>query len=222
MSRTVRLAILMMLPLGALATPAAAQFPPPGQPLYACVRLSQGGAEGQLTRIVTSPQQCKNNEIPITWNVAGVTGPTGAVGPTGATGPAGTPGATGATGADGATGLQGMQGSIGPTGATGAIGPTGPAGTSNLFGTDTSMALASRGRECTLGEVILSAGVRGVGTPADGRLLPISQHTALFALIGTIYGGDGVSTFALPDLRAAAPNGLTYTICWEGIFPSLQ
>jgi microcystin-dependent protein len=37
--------------------------------------------------------------------------------------------------------------------------------------------------------------------PADGRLLPISQNSALFALIGTTYGGDGQTTFALPDLR---------------------
>jgi microcystin-dependent protein len=35
----------------------------------------------------------------------------------------------------------------------------------------------------------------------DGQLLPISQNTAVFALIGTIYGGDGETTFALPDLR---------------------
>eukprot|EP00353_Schmidingerella_taraikaensis_P002438 CAMPEP_0185597844 /NCGR_PEP_ID=MMETSP0434-20130131/81619_1 /TAXON_ID=626734 ORGANISM="Favella taraikaensis, Strain Fe Narragansett Bay" /NCGR_SAMPLE_ID=MMETSP0434 /ASSEMBLY_ACC=CAM_ASM_000379 /LENGTH=184 /DNA_ID=CAMNT_0028226667 /DNA_START=113 /DNA_END=667 /DNA_ORIENTATION=+ len=35
----------------------------------------------------------------------------------------------------------------------------------------------------------------------DGQLLPISQNTALFSLIGTIYGGDGRTTFALPDLR---------------------
>jgi len=35
----------------------------------------------------------------------------------------------------------------------------------------------------------------------DGRLLSISQNEALFALLGTIYGGDGQSTFALPDLR---------------------
>jgi len=34
-----------------------------------------------------------------------------------------------------------------------------------------------------------------------GQLLPIAQHTALFALIGTMYGGDGRTTFALPDLR---------------------
>ena len=35
----------------------------------------------------------------------------------------------------------------------------------------------------------------------DGRLLPISQNTALFSLLGTQYGGDGKSTFALPDMR---------------------
>ncbi len=35
----------------------------------------------------------------------------------------------------------------------------------------------------------------------DGQLLPISQNTALFSLLGTIYGGDGQTTFALPDLR---------------------
>jgi len=42
---------------------------------------------------------------------------------------------------------------------------------------------------------------------ADGRLLPISQHTALFSLLGTIYGGDGRTTFALPDLRGATVMG---------------
>lgn len=36
----------------------------------------------------------------------------------------------------------------------------------------------------------------------DGRLLPVNQHPALFALLGFTYGGDGRSTFALPDLRA--------------------
>jgi microcystin-dependent protein len=36
----------------------------------------------------------------------------------------------------------------------------------------------------------------------NGQLLPISQNQALFALLGTQYGGDGVQTFALPDLRS--------------------
>ena len=38
----------------------------------------------------------------------------------------------------------------------------------------------------------------------NGQLLPISQNTALFSLLGTYYGGDGKSTFALPDLQGAA------------------
>ncbi len=39
----------------------------------------------------------------------------------------------------------------------------------------------------------------------DGSLLPISQYDALFSLIGTTFGGDGQTTFALPDLRGRAP-----------------
>lgn len=39
----------------------------------------------------------------------------------------------------------------------------------------------------------------------DGQLLPISQNTALFSLLGTMYGGDGKSTFALPDMQGNAP-----------------
>jgi microcystin-dependent protein len=40
---------------------------------------------------------------------------------------------------------------------------------------------------------------------ADGQILSIAQNTALFALLGTNYGGDGQTTFALPDLRGRAP-----------------
>ena len=39
----------------------------------------------------------------------------------------------------------------------------------------------------------------------DGQLIPISQNTALFALLGTIYGGNGQTTFALPNLQDRAP-----------------
>src|SRR5687768_828899 len=39
----------------------------------------------------------------------------------------------------------------------------------------------------------------------DGQLMPISQNTALFSLLGTFYGGDGKSTFALPNLQGSAP-----------------
>ena len=43
--------------------------------------------------------------------------------------------------------------------------------------------------------------------PCDGQLLSISDYTALFSLLGTAFGGDGRSTFGLPDLRGAVPVG---------------
>lgn len=39
----------------------------------------------------------------------------------------------------------------------------------------------------------------------DGQLMPLSQNTALFSLLGTTYGGNGKSNFALPDLQGRAP-----------------
>jgi microcystin-dependent protein len=41
----------------------------------------------------------------------------------------------------------------------------------------------------------------------DGQILPISQNTALFSLLGTTYGGDGKSNFALPNLQGSVPLG---------------
>ena len=72
------------------------------------------------------------------------------------------------------------------------------------------------------GDVVLSVNGYGAGgaLPADGRILPIAGNTALFSLIGINFGGDGVTNFALPDLRAFAPKGLQYSICATiGIFP---
>jgi len=46
--------------------------------------------------------------------------------------------------------------------------------------------------------------IRGWAT-CDGQLLPIAQNTALFSLLGTTYGGDGRTTFQLPDMRGRAP-----------------
>lgn len=60
-----------------------------------------------------------------------------------------------------------------------------------------------------LGTIILFAGnfaPRGWAF-CDGQLLPISSNTALFSILGTTYGGDGRTTFALPDLRGVAPIG---------------
>lgn len=41
----------------------------------------------------------------------------------------------------------------------------------------------------------------------QGQILPISQYTALFSILGTMYGGNGTTTFGLPDLRGRAPVG---------------
>jgi microcystin-dependent protein len=60
-----------------------------------------------------------------------------------------------------------------------------------------------------LGEIILlpcTFPPRGYAF-CQGQLLPLSQNTALFSLLGTYYGGDGKSTFALPDLRGRVPIG---------------
>ncbi|MBC8162710.1 MAG: phage tail protein [Roseiflexaceae bacterium] len=72
-----------------------------------------------------------------------------------------------------------------------------------------------------VGEILIFA---GNFAPAgwmlcEGQLLPISENETLFQLIGTTYGGDGQSTFALPDLRGrlplhmgTGPNSVTYII----------
>jgi microcystin-dependent protein len=60
-----------------------------------------------------------------------------------------------------------------------------------------------------IGEIRMFAfGTRGAPNnwqACDGSLLPISEYDALFALIGTTYGGDGQTTFAVPDLRGRLP-----------------
>jgi microcystin-dependent protein len=60
-----------------------------------------------------------------------------------------------------------------------------------------------------IGEVRMFAGTfapRGYAF-CDGTLLPIAQNTALFSILGTTYGGDGRTTFGLPDLRGRTPIG---------------
>lgn len=56
---------------------------------------------------------------------------------------------------------------------------------------------------------------------AAGQLLPIASNSALFSLLGTTYGGDGRTTFALPDMRGLEPVcGQRWVIATVGIFPS--
>jgi hypothetical protein len=75
--------------------------------------------------------------------------------------------------------------------------------------------------ECMLGEVRLFAGTRAPNgwAWADGELVPIQGNMNLFSVIGTQYGGDGQSTFALPDMRGIEPDGARYMVCHTGVFP---
>lgn len=53
----------------------------------------------------------------------------------------------------------------------------------------------------------------------DGQLLPLSQNTALFSLLGTTYGGDGKTNFALPNLQGGSP--MAWANSWEAVFTTL-
>ena len=71
-----------------------------------------------------------------------------------------------------------------------------------------------------IGDIMMFAGNFDVAgfTFCDGRLLQIAEYDALFALIGTTYGGDGQNTFAVPDLRGRIPlhQGSSYVIGQTG------
>lgn len=158
-------------------------------------------------------------------NTAGLHGATGSAGPAGAVGPAGPAGAVGPAGPAGAPGPQGNPGVIGMPGPPGPQGPQGLPGNSTLstyFGQNTGNAIAADGAQCTIGQMTLVASNRCVGLPAKGQILTISSNTALFSLIGNTYGGDGSSTFALPDMSAIAPNNMTWCICDQGVFPAAR
>jgi hypothetical protein len=72
---------------------------------------------------------------------------------------------------------------------------------------------------CALGAVQLFAGPMPTSfLPADGRLLLISENAALFTGLSTTFGGDGRTTFALPNLKAVTPNNLAYGVCVYGAF----
>ena len=72
-----------------------------------------------------------------------------------------------------------------------------------------------------VGEVWLFAGnFEPEGTAfAHGQILLINTNFPLFAILGTMYGGDGETDFGLPDLQGLEPAGMNYVICLVGEFP---
>src|SRR5215470_8616919 len=146
---------------------------------------------------------------------SGTTGPQGPKGDTGPAGPAGPAGPTGAAGSAGPAGAQGAPGNVDPN-VTAFLGRFGDGGVSDT----------PSGQGCFqdgfIGQVFLFAGSfppRGT-VFAHGQVLSIAQNTELFSLLGTRYGGNGSTTFALPDMRGLEPAGVNYVICLGGIYPS--
>jgi microcystin-dependent protein len=73
-----------------------------------------------------------------------------------------------------------------------------------------------------LGEVVLYASAQPppAWTLANGQLLRTDQHSTLFAIYGEHWGGDGINTFAMPNLSSKSPiSGVNYVVALEGYFP---
>ena len=176
----------------------------------------------------------------------GETGAPGPQGPAGATGLMGPAGPIGPAGPTGATGPQGPQGEAGPAGE--GLDPAWKTSVDSQLGINQQWNTTAESRystysewrdhfrdateatqthgggatpvDCYIGEIRLGAANFAYGTPAEGQTLPIAQNQALFALLGTTYGGNGVTTFQLPDLRPVTPDNMVYSICTDGIWPS--
>ncbi|MFV5689162.1 phage tail protein [Flavobacterium sp. ZT3R25] len=57
----------------------------------------------------------------------------------------------------------------------------------------------------------------------DGKLMSIQENTAMYSILGNQYGGDGITTFAVPNLekeKSSQGEGINHIICMYGIFPS--
>ena len=76
--------------------------------------------------------------------------------------------------------------------------------------------------EPLLGSIVLFAGGWAPKGWAfcNGQTLPIAENTALFSILGTTYGGDGTTNFALPNVAPLGEGGPQYIIAVEGVYPS--
>ncbi|KAL8291291.1 hypothetical protein RQP46_002269 [Phenoliferia psychrophenolica] len=186
----------------------------------------------KLQSAVTALQKVK----PATGKT-GPKGPAGPTGPAGKTGPAGPKGATGPPGPPGTSStscaatvpkMKRQDSSASTVDAEGI-----PRFDSGLVDQDALFNLESarhakrstitkRGLDPFLGEVtVVAFTFCPTGYAAtNGQLLPISQNQALFSLLGTNYGGDGRTTFALPTLTSFRPGCTITCIALQGIFPS--
>ena len=182
----------------------------------------QGETGPQGIQGETGPQGIQGETGP-----QGIQGETGPQGIQGETGPQGIQGETGPQGIQGETGAAGTDGVGVPVDGNQAndlmywnganwiaTQPVALLGTKHQPSLGISYIIALQGiypsrngNDPFIGEISMFGGNFAPRNWAfcDGQLLPISQHNALFSLLGTTYGGDGRTTFALPDLRGRAP-----------------
>lgn len=164
---------------------------------------------------------------------AGAAGPQGPAGPAGAAGPAGPAGAIGPSGPPGPQGAKGDPGVTFTAGAGIVIttpSASDPGAQTITFNRSTLPADSNMQPSLVVQCSIATQGIfpsRSFGTDdylgsisfggfnfsprgyaaCDGQLLPISANSALFSLLGTQFGGDGRTTFGLPDMRGRVPVG---------------
>jgi microcystin-dependent protein len=177
-------------------------------------KLGDVGPQGEQGKLGDAGPQGEQGKL-------GDVGPQGEQGKLGPAGPQGVQGKIGPQGEQGKLGPQGDQGVQGKLGPQGPVGGTGdnvvftPSAHNNMQPyTAINYIIALQGTfpsrdsaEPLLGEIFMFAGnfaPRGFAF-CNGQLLPIASYSALFSLLGTTYGGDGRTTFALPDLRGRAP-----------------
>ena len=164
--------------------------------LSACV-----ASDGSMR--MTSRLSCRSDERLVSWNTRGPEGPRGDRGPTGPEGP---PGPVGTVSTADLSTLPFVERAR---------------FSSNVALSESYSTTASNG-ECMQGEVRLFAGNYPPSgwAFAAGQEIPVTGNTSLFSILGTTYGGDGRTTFALPDLSDIRPDGLAPIICMVGIHPS--
>lgn len=200
--------------------------------IHACYSLSTGTLRLSLSG------RCRHRQRAVSWSQEGPTGPAGpqgAQGSQGAQGPQGTQGPTGIVDTSNFYTQKESDARYLAVGGTAANSSElagqlpGAFAQSSLLGNPSPMSSGASGDPyCILGEIKLTATV-GASLPtnwllAHGQTLSISSNTALFSLLGTTYGGNGITGFALPNLQGAeprgqGPTGVNYAICVSGIFP---
>ncbi len=158
-----------------------------------------------------------NKKIISTKKIKSIKRIIGSPGKAGKIGPRGPLGKVGKRGLKG-LGKRGSPGRRGPPGPRGPKGERGLPGLQEIQGSPGPVGL----NKPFIGEVRLFAGNFAPRDWAfcEGQILSINDNQVLFSILGTVYDGNGRTTFGLPDLRDHQPGDVQYIIALQGIYPS--